>query len=91
MQDKLLYNEPSDWYYPVRETLGGMLLRGGEISEAEKVFRADLEQNPRNPRSLFGLAQALTLQNRGDEAYWVRQQLATAWQGADVELKIDDL
>ncbi len=71
-QDKLLYNEPSDWYYPVRETLGGMLLRGGEISEAEKVFRADLEQNPRNPRSLFGLAQALTLQNRGDEAYWVK-------------------
>ena len=42
-QDQLLYNEPADWYYPVRETLGGMLLQTGDAKAAEQVFRDDLE------------------------------------------------
>ncbi|HEY3706320.1 MAG TPA: hypothetical protein VGL22_14755 [Terracidiphilus sp.] len=29
-QDQLLYDEPADWYYPVRESLGGLLLRNGD-------------------------------------------------------------
>lgn len=48
-----------DWYHPVRESLGGALLRAGGAAEAEAVFRANLERNPRNPRSLFGLAESL--------------------------------
>ena len=90
-QDQLLYDEPADWYYPVRESLGGMLLQSGDAKAAEQVFRDDLEQNPRNPRSLFGLAEALTRQNRDYEASWVKQQFQSAWQGADVELKVEDL
>jgi tetratricopeptide (TPR) repeat protein len=84
-QDQLLYNEPSDWYYPVRESLGSLLLSSGDLKGAEDVFRKDLEQNPRNPRSLHGLAEALTQQHRDYEASWVRQQFETAWHGADVE------
>ena len=53
--------------------------------------RDDLERNPRNPRSLFGLAEALTRQKRDYDASWVRQQFETAWQGADVTLKVEDL
>ena len=90
-QDQLLYNEPADWYYPVRETLGGMLLQSGDAKAAEQVFREDLERNPRNPRSLFGLAEALTRQNRAYEASWVKQQFDTAWRGADVTLRVEDL
>jgi tetratricopeptide (TPR) repeat protein len=90
-QDKLLYDEPADWYYPVRESLGGMLLQAGDAKAAEQVFRDDLQQNPRNPRSLFGLAEALRRQQRDYEASWIRQQFQSAWQGADVELKIEDL
>ncbi len=90
-QDQLLYDEPADWYYPVRESLGGMLLQSGDAKGAEQVFRDDLAQNPRNPRSLFGLAEALTRQNRAYDASWVKQQFQTAWQGADVELKVEDL
>ena len=90
-QDKLLYDEPADWYYPVRETLGGMLLQSGDVKGAEEVFRADLEHNPRNPRSLFGLAEALVRQSRNDEAYWVKQQFAAAWKDADIQLKVEDL
>ena len=51
-EDALTYNEPPDWYYPVRESLGAALLRAGRPAEAEAVFRDDLVRNPRNPRSL---------------------------------------
>ena len=90
-QDQLLYNEPADWYYPVRESLGGMFLQIGDAKSAEKVFRDDLERNPRNPRSLFGLAEALTRQKRDYDASWIKRQFEAAWQGADVTLKIEDL
>jgi tetratricopeptide (TPR) repeat protein len=90
-QDQLLYNEPADWYYPVRESLGSMLLQAGDAKAAEQVFREDLERNPRNPRSLFGLTESLGQQGRDYEASWVRQQFETAWQGADIDLKIADL
>jgi tetratricopeptide (TPR) repeat protein len=90
-QDQLLYDEPADWYYPVRESLGGLLLKTGDVKAAEQVFRDDLMQNPRNPRSLFGLAEALTRQQREYEASWIKQQLKSAWQGADVELRVEDL
>jgi tetratricopeptide (TPR) repeat protein len=90
-QDQLLYDEPADWYYPVRESLGGMLLQSGDAKAAEQVFREDLERNPRNPRSLYGLAESLTRQNRAYEASWVKQQFDTAWQCADVTLKVEDL
>jgi hypothetical protein len=34
---------------------GAALLLNGQAETAEAVFRADLEQYPRNPRSPFGL------------------------------------
>ena len=52
-EDALNYDEPPTWYYPVRESLGGALLRTGQPAEAETVFREDLKRNPRNGRSLF--------------------------------------
>ena len=91
LQDSLLYDEPADWYYPVRESLGGLLLQSGDARSAEQVFRDDLERNPRNPRSLFGLAESLTRQGRDYDASWIRQQFETAWQGADVTLRVEDL
>jgi len=58
LEDALNYNEPADWFYPVRETLGAALLREGRADEAAGVFAEDLRRNPHNPRSLFGLATA---------------------------------
>ena len=90
-QDQLKYDEPPDWYFPARESLGGMLLRTGDTTGAEQVFRDDLQKNPRNPRSLFGLAEALKREGRDYEAGWVKHEFDTAWQGADVELSVDAL
>jgi tetratricopeptide (TPR) repeat protein len=90
IQDTLKYGEPPDWFYPVRESLGGALLMNGDAPGAEKVFRADLERNPRNPRSLWGLQQALKAQDRTYDAGFVEGQFKAAWKGT-TELKVQDL
>ncbi len=91
MQDALPYSEPPDWYYPVRESLGGELARAGQYAEAEGVFRADLQRNPGNPRSLFGLLQTLTAQNKTAASGSVRQRFENAWKYAEVSLRLEDL
>jgi tetratricopeptide (TPR) repeat protein len=90
-EDSLLYDEPPGWYSPVRESLGAALLRDGRAAEAEQVFRDDLERNPRNPRSLFGLAEALQAQKKDSDARWAGAQFQTAWKNADVALRLEDL
>ncbi|MGB0034532.1 MAG: hypothetical protein WBP79_03560, partial [Candidatus Acidiferrales bacterium] len=91
VQDTLAYNEPPDWADPVRESLGGVLLRDGQAAEAEKVFREDLKRNARNGRSLFGLWQSLKAQGKTADANWAQRQFEDAWKGADVKLSIEDL
>jgi tetratricopeptide (TPR) repeat protein len=91
IQDKLNYGEPPDWFYPVRENLGGALLMSGDTTGAEKVFREDLDRNPRNPRSLFGLKQALLQQKRHYDAGFVQKQFENSWKGGPQALKLDDL
>ena len=90
-QDKLNYDEPPDWYYPVRESLGAALLANGKAKEAEAVFREDLRRNPRNPRSLFGLKECLSAQHDDANATWVERQFRAAWTNSDVELHLGDL
>jgi tetratricopeptide (TPR) repeat protein len=91
VQDSLKYDEPPDWFYPVRESLGAVLLLNGSAPEAEKVFREDLERNPRNPRSLFGLSEALHAQNRAYDAQFVDKQFQSNWKSAEIKLKVADL
>ena len=91
IEDALGYDEPPAWYLPARESLGGALLRSGQAAEAERVFRADLERNRRNGRSLFGLLQALASQGRAYDAAFVRQEFERAWQHADTQLRLEDL
>ena len=86
-QDALNYDEPADFFYPVRETLGPALLRMGQPAEAEKVFRADLERNPNNPRSLFGLAEARKAQKKSASTQMA--QFRRTWKGG--ALRIEDL
>ena len=90
-EDALSYDEPPGWYYPTRESLGAALLADGQLAEAEKVFRADLDKHPRNPRSLFGLWKTLEAQKKTADAGWARAQFETAWKDADVKLRLEDL
>lgn len=90
-QDDLSYNEPPDWFFPVRESLGGLLLRLKDYKSAEKVFRKDLELHPRNGRSLFGLKEALLGQGKDHDLYWVNQEFQKAWLYSDTTLTIFNL
>ena len=91
IEDTLPYNEPPTWFYPVRESLGGALLRDGQAAEAEKVFREDLAKNPRNGRSLCGLWQSLVAQNKTADADWIKKEFEAAWKDADIQLTAGDL
>jgi tetratricopeptide (TPR) repeat protein len=90
-EDLVTYDEPPDWYYPIRETYGAVLLQAGRAADAEKVFREDLAKTPRNGRSLFGLMESLKAQNKQSDARWVQQQFEEAWKQADTTLRIEDL
>lgn len=91
VQDSLKYGEPPDWFFPVRESLGAVLLSSGNAVEAEKVFREDLDRNPRNPRSLYGLREALKAQKRDYDAGFVQKQFDASWKGTGAALKMEDL
>ncbi|WP_347900902.1 hypothetical protein [Pseudomonas purpurea] len=84
LQDGLAYNEPPDWYYTLRESLGYGLLAQGQYSEAEKVFREDLAGNRLSGRSLNGLKISLEKQPGKTVPALLNEQLQTAWRNATI-------
>jgi tetratricopeptide (TPR) repeat protein len=86
LQDGTMYNEPPEWFFPVRHYLGAVLLEAGLPGEAETVYWQDLRQNRENGYALFGLHQALKAQGRDGEAEAVKARLDKAWARADVKL-----
>jgi tetratricopeptide (TPR) repeat protein len=86
LQDALAYTEPDDWHYPVRHSLGAVLLSAGRAAEAETVYWQDLREHPKNGWALFGLAQAMRAQGNIEGAKAVEQEFRTAWAHADVKL-----
>jgi tetratricopeptide (TPR) repeat protein len=86
LQDKLAFDEPPTWYYPVRQSLGTLLLDLGRPKEAEAVFRKDLQKNPENAWALYGLTQSLKAQGNNDLAADTEQRFRRAWSRADVKM-----
>jgi Flp pilus assembly protein TadD len=64
------------------------LLANKQLPEAEKVFRADLDLNPRDGRALSGLRDALKAQGREYEALQIEQQYRDAWKTADAKTSL---
>jgi tetratricopeptide (TPR) repeat protein len=85
-EEQLAYDEPPDWFIPVRHMLGVALLKVNRPADAESVYREDLRRNRGNGWALFGLAQALQAQGRQAEAAEARSSYEKAWAGADVTL-----
>jgi tetratricopeptide (TPR) repeat protein len=84
LEDTLLYNEPPDWYYPTRHTLGAILLDAGRPDEAEIVFWQDLKENRENGYSLKGVIGAMKAQGKDPAA--IETRFEKAWSAADVQL-----
>lgn len=90
MEDSLAYDEPPIWFLPVRQWLAQTLMSDGDYAGAEQIFRADLERNKRNGRSLFGLTQSLKAQGKTYAASLVQREFENAWKDADTTLKLED-
>jgi tetratricopeptide (TPR) repeat protein len=78
----LAYMEPPFWYYPVQQSLGGVLVLAGELDRAEEAFRASLARAPNNGWALYGLAEVY--ERRGDSraAAVTRKRFQGAWAGS---------
>jgi tetratricopeptide (TPR) repeat protein len=88
IEDRLAYMEPPYWYYPVRQSLGGLLTLAGRLDEAEQVFRESLARAPNNGWALWGLQQVY--EKRGDRASAraLDKRLSQAWVGSRSQLDL---
>jgi tetratricopeptide (TPR) repeat protein len=86
LEDGLAYMEPPDWAYPVRHSLGAVLLQAGRAEEAEAVYWDDLRRNPENGWSLYGVWQSALRQGKTALAAEVEKRFRNAWREADVTL-----
>ena len=86
LQDELRSQVPPAWYYPVRQSLGAVLLKAGFSSQAESVYRRDLEDYPDNGWDLHGLARSLLAQGKAEAAQETVRRFRKAWRMADINL-----
>jgi tetratricopeptide (TPR) repeat protein len=81
LQDGLPYTEPPHWYYPVRQSLGAVLVRLNRLDDAEEAFRASLVRAPNNGWALYGLSEVYARMGRKDARADMRRRLDRAWAG----------
>jgi tetratricopeptide (TPR) repeat protein len=81
VQDRLPYMEPAYWYYPVRQTLGAVLLQKGDTKGAREVFGESLARTPNNAWALYGLREAYSREGLAHQAKAVNEHFARAWIG----------
>lgn len=78
---ELGFNEPEPLPFAARHWLGAALLEAGRHADAERVYRDELADHPRNGWSLFGLREALAAQGKPDAA--VQRDFERAWARSD--------
>jgi tetratricopeptide (TPR) repeat protein len=81
LQDRLPYSEPPHWYYPVRQSLGAVLVRLNRLDAAEEVFRASLAKAPNNGWALYGMSEVYRRDGRKAALAEVTRRLDRAWAG----------
>lgn len=84
-EDRITYDEPEPLPFAVRHWLGAALLEAKRPADAERVYREDLKEHPRNGWALFGLQQALAAQ--GKPTIDVDKELAASWARSDTWLR----
>jgi tetratricopeptide (TPR) repeat protein len=91
LYDALTYSEPPHWYYPVRQSLGAVLVRLGKFEAAEDAFRTSLAQAPNNGWALFGLGEVYRRMGRKDAAAEVMRRFDEVWAGERQTLDLSRL
>lgn len=82
--DNLNYDEPEPLPFSPRHWLGAAYMELGAYSNAEEVYRRDLQDHPHNIWALFGVQQALAKLGQADSL--IDRDLAEAYSYADIWL-----
>ena len=85
LEDALVYDEPEPLPFAARHWLGATLLELERYADAERVYRAEIDDHPHNGWSLFGLKTAIEAQGRSDPA--VDADLEASWARSDTWLR----
>ncbi|MGH6923736.1 MAG: tetratricopeptide repeat protein [Propylenella sp.] len=81
IEKSLPYMEPPFWYYPVKQSLGAVLLLAGETERAEEIFRASLTAAPNNGWACFGLLEVHKRRGEVAAAEALKERLDRTWAG----------
>ena len=81
VEDRLEYSEPEPLPFAARHWLGAALLEAGRFADAERVYRAELDDHPNNGWSLLGLKQALEAQGKASAD--VDAEFEQSWARSD--------
>jgi tetratricopeptide (TPR) repeat protein len=91
VESAIPYQEPSYWYYPVKQSLGAALFQAGRYADASAAFRGALAQTPNNGWALYGLGRSEAAQGHKLEAAAANRALSKAWLGDKRWLRMDRL
>jgi tetratricopeptide (TPR) repeat protein len=80
-EDNLAYNEPPDWFFPARHSLGAVLIEAGRFKEAPEAYREDLKRYPENGWALCGLIRSMEEMGNLEGANSLRARFEKAWVG----------
>jgi hypothetical protein len=94
-EDELTYDEPPQWFAPVREALGGAYLQletPQGFKDAERTFDEELKRRPTSGRALYGKMRALQLQGQSAKAAVAEDDFCRVWKNiADYTMTDADL
>lgn len=85
LDDALVIDDPEPLPFAARHWLGAALVEAGRLTDAERVYRADLARHPHNGWSLVGLQRALRAQRKATRS--VDVDLRRSWARSDVALR----
>lgn len=91
IEQRLPYQEPPYWYYPVNQSLGAALYLAGRYDEASQAFRDALTAAPNNGWVLYGLAESEAAQGHAVDAAAAKQAFAKSWVGKPNWLRMERL
>ncbi len=81
LQSALPYTEPPFWYYPIKQSLGGLLLATGKAKQASDIFRASLLEQPGNAWALYGLMKSYEKMHDPEAAEETKKHFDEDWLG----------
>ena len=89
--DQIDYDEPADFFFPVRESLGFALLRANRHADAVAVFKEEVKRHPNSGRALFGLWKSTMMTGPMSDADKAENMYKAAWKWSDTDLSVNDL